>query len=244
LTLKGPFGMSDLNPSLQGRLLYRTYGEGEVTTLALRGVSLDLYPGRMALLMGPSGSGKSTLLAVLSGLLRPDAGQVLALGHDLWGMSDRERERFRLHHCGFIFQGYNLFAALTARQQLELVLRWGQGTAPAEARRRAEEMLALLDLSGKANLRPNQLSGGEKQRVAIGRALIKGPSFCFADEPTSALDWEHGEHVVQLLRQAAREQGATILVVSHDTRIIPHVDHVFHIEDGCLMEPAEAEEVR
>jgi putative ABC transport system ATP-binding protein len=186
--------------------------------------------------MGPSGSGKSTLLAVLSGLLRPDSGQVLSLGIDLWNLPAREQEAFRLRHCGFIFQGYNLFPALTARQQLEMVLRWGQGASGREARARADEMLTLLGLARKAHLRPAEMSGGEKQRVAIGRALMKNPDFCFADEPTSALDWAHGEQVVELLRVAAHERGATILVVAHDARIIPFVDRVFHLEDGRLKE--------
>jgi putative ABC transport system ATP-binding protein len=187
--------------------------------------------------MGPSGSGKSTLLAILSGLLHPDKGQVLAMGEDMWKMSDTERERFRQRYCGFIFQGYNLFPALTARQQLEIVLRWGEGVSAREARRRSDDMLALLGLAKKASLRPAELSGGEKQRVAIGRALIKEPIFCFADEPTSALNWEHGEHVVELLRSAAHEQGATILMVSHDERVVPYADQIFHMEDGCLTEP-------
>src|SRR4029077_9188408 len=133
---------------------------------------LELYQGQSSLLMGPSGSGKSTLLSVVSGLLRPDAGQVSVLGKDLWSLTDRARERFRLQHFGFIFQGYNLFPALTARQQLEMVLRWGEGLGRREARQRSDEMLALLGLSKKAHLRPAELSGGEKQRVAIGRALI------------------------------------------------------------------------
>jgi putative ABC transport system ATP-binding protein len=196
-----------------------------------------LYPGQITLLMGPSGSGKSTLLAVLSGLLHPDCGDVLALGHNIWKLTEKQREDFRLKNCGFIFQGYNLFPALTARQQLEMVLRWGAGAPLREARERADETLALLGLSKKGDLLPQQLSGGEKQRVAIGRALIKSPKFCFADEPTAALDWKHGEHVIELLRAAAHDEGATILVVAHDARIIPHVDRVFHLEDGCLAEP-------
>jgi putative ABC transport system ATP-binding protein len=230
----------DTTVTLRGKELTRTFGQGEVQTTALNHVSLELYAGQIALLMGPSGSGKSTLLAVLSGLLRPTGGQVWALDEDLWQLSDRERERFRLRHCGFIFQGYNLFPALTARQQLEMVLRWGEGVARAEARRRADEMLALLGLAKKAHLRPAELSGGEKQRVAIGRALIKDPTFCFADEPTSALDWAHGEQVVELLRAAAHERSATILIVAHDARIIPYVDRVFHLEDGCLKESEDA----
>src|SRR5437588_1138262 len=189
--------------------------------------------------MGPSGSGKSTLLAVLSGLLRPDGGRVISLGTDLWGLPVREQEAFRLRHCGFIFQGYNLFGALSARQQLEMVLRWGEGASARDARRRCDEMLTLLGLAKKAHLRPAELSGGEKQRVAIGRALIKDPNFCFADEPTSALDWAHGEQVIELLRNAAHERGATVLVVAHDSRIIPYADRVYNLEDGRLLETEE-----
>jgi putative ABC transport system ATP-binding protein len=229
------------SPTIQGRHLTRTFGEGEVKATALDDVSLEMYPGQISLLMGPSGSGKSTLLAVLSGLLRPTSGYVMSLSEDLWKLSDREREHFRLRYCGFIFQGYNLFPALSARQQLELVLRWGEGTTGREARRRADEMLSLLGLAKKAHLRPAELSGGEKQRVAIGRALIKEPMFCFADEPTSALDWAHGEQVVELLRAAAHERGSTILIVAHDHRVIPYADRLFYLEDGTLKDPELAE---
>jgi len=229
--------MMDEQPTLEARNLMRSFGEGETQTLAVAGVSLSLQRHQVSLLMGPSGSGKSTLLAILSGLLHPDSGQVLALGQDLWKMSERERESFRQRYCGFIFQGYNLFPALTARQQLEIVLRWGEGTPYREARRRSDEILSLLGLGKKGHLRPAQLSGGEKQRVAIGRALIKEPVFCFADEPTSALDWAHGEQVVELLTAAAHEREATVLMVSHDARIVPYADQVIHLEDGALLDP-------
>ena len=229
-------------PDLQGFCLTRSFGTGDVKTTALHEVSLDLFRGQLALLMGPSGSGKSTLLAVLSALLRPDSGQVLALGQDLGKLSERERERFRRRHCGFIFQGYNLFPALSAREQLEVVLRWGEGASRPGARRRAGEMLDLLGLEKKHALRPANLSGGEKQRVAVGRALVKEPDFCFADEPTSALDWAHGEQVIEMLRAAAHDRGAMVLVVSHDSRILPHADRVFHLEDGFLREPERAPE--
>src|SRR5207248_4751807 len=132
------------------------------------------------------GSGKSTLLAMISGLLRPTSGRVLGRdGHrmiDLWAMTDREREHYRLQYCGYIFQGYNLFPALNARQQLEIVLRWGSGVPAREARRQSDEMLGILGLGNKGKLLPAHLSGGEKQRVAIGRALVKSPTMCFADE--------------------------------------------------------------
>ena len=230
---------SNLAPSLKGWGLTKSFGSGEMLTMALNSVSIELYPGQVALLMGPSGSGKSTLLAVLSGLMKPDEGRVLSHDVDLWAMSEVEREAFRFRHCGFIFQGYNLFPALTARQQLEMMLRWGKGIGGKEAREKSKAMLDLLGLSKKADLRPLQMSGGEKQRVAIGRALVKEPSFLFCDEPTAALDWKHGEQVIDLLHNAAHEQGATVLVVAHDARIIPHVDRVFSLEDGCLHEGAD-----
>jgi putative ABC transport system ATP-binding protein len=223
-------------PTLSACGLSKTFGSGDAQTTALRDVDIELHPGQLVLLMGPSGSGKSTLLAALSGLLRPDLGRVQALDRDLWSMSESQREQFRRQYCGFIFQGYNLFPALTARQQLEMVLRWGNGLNAREAGRRASTMLGLLGLSKKADLRPNQLSGGEKQRVAIGRALIKEPAFVFADEPTAALDWKHGEQVIELLRAAAHDAGATILVVAHDSRLITHVDRVLHLDDGILVE--------
>jgi putative ABC transport system ATP-binding protein len=234
--------MIDDKPTLVARNLTRSFGEGDVKTIAVNDVSLELNRRQVSLLMGPSGSGKSTLLAILSGLLHPDHGQVLSLDKDIWALTDREREHFRQKYCGFIFQGYNLFPALTARQQLEIVLRWGEGTSAREARRRSEEMLDLLGLGKKGHLRPSQLSGGEKQRVAIGRALIKDPVFCFADEPTSALDWAHGEQVIELLCAAAHEQGATILIVAHDARIVPYADQVFHLEDGFLLDPKPSAE--
>ena len=222
-------------PVLRARGLTHSFGEGQTRVTALHPLGLDLYRGQIALLMGPSGSGKSTLLAALSGLLRPDGGQVLALGQDLWALSAKEQERFRLRHFGFIFQGYNLFPALTARQQLEIILRWGEGVSGGEARRRADEMLASLGLGSKGHLRPAQLSGGEKQRVAVGRALLKSPRFCFADEPTAALDWAHGEQIIRLLHAAARERGAVLFLVGHDLRLVPYADRVLHLDDGRLV---------
>lgn len=228
-------------PSLQGTDLLRRFGSGSTQTTALREVSIAFYPRELNVMMGPSGSGKSTLLAVLSALLRPCAGTVLAHGEDLWTKSDRELERFRLRHCSYIFQGYNLFPALTARQQLEVVLRWGEGVSGREAQRRSDEMLGKLGLSHRSHLRPAQLSGGEKQRVAIGRALVKNPSFLFADEPTSALDWENGQQVIDLLHHTAREQGAMVLVVTHDPRLMPFADRVFELEDGKLCQESSGQ---
>jgi putative ABC transport system ATP-binding protein len=227
-------------PSLRGVSLFRSFSDGGRTRNVIDDVTIELFRGQITLLMGPSGSGKSTMLAILSGLLAPDRGQVMARENgrmiDVWSLSPKEREQFRLRNCGFIFQGYNLFPALTARQQLEIVLRWGDGMGGREARKRADEMLHALGLKGKENKKPAQLSGGEKQRVAIGRALIKRPRFCFADEPTSALDWGSGAVVIDLLQKAAHEYESTIIVVSHDHRLLEHVDVSYHLDDGRLTE--------
>jgi len=220
--------------ALQGQHITRTFGEGVKRVTVLDDVSLDVRRGEFVLLMGPSGSGKSTLLAVLSGLLPPTAGRVLALGENMWAMSDEQREHFRLKHSSFIFQGYDLFPALTARQQVEIVLRWGEGMGAYAARERADEALALMSLTGKGHLRPCQLSGGERQRVAVARALVKKPTFCFADEPTGALDWTNGRRVIELLHGAAHNQGATVLVVGHDERILPYADRLYCLENGRL----------
>ena len=186
------------------------------------------------MVMGPSGSGKSTLLAVLSGLIRPDAGLVEVLGTHLWALSDRQREVFRRLYCGFIFQQYNLFPALTALQQLEISLEWASNCPARQAAGIAKETLISLGLQDKLNLRPRELSGGENQRVSVARALAKRPRLLFADEPTAALDWTHGARVIEMMQWAARQCQTTVLLVSHDPRILPMVDRVLHLVDGRL----------
>ncbi|MCC7423868.1 MAG: ABC transporter ATP-binding protein [Planctomycetaceae bacterium] len=214
----------------------QVFAEGVQSTTVFSDVSLRVRRGEFCLLMGVSGSGKSTLLAILSGLLRPTSGQVSVLGSDLWRLTEPEREEFRRKHFGFVFQGHNLFPALTAREQLEIVLRWGEGMPAAVARTRSDQVLAALGLAHRADRRPTELSGGEKQRVAIGRALVKRPAFCFADEPTRALDSKNADLVVRLFRETARRLRSTVLVITHDERMIPHVDRVFAIRDGRLHE--------
>jgi putative ABC transport system ATP-binding protein len=220
------------SPSLRGQRLVQTFVSGGHETRALRDLSVDLMPCQLTLVMGPSGCGKTTLLSVLSGLLPPTSGQVLFAGRDLYALSATQRREFRLRHVGFIFQGANLFPTLTVQEHLEMVLRWGEGVGAAEARRRTGEQLRALDLGGKEDLFPRQLSGGEQQRTAIGRALIKKPGLVFADEPTSALDWDRGKQVMAILRREACEQSGTVLVVSHDPRVMAFADRVLHLEDG------------
>jgi putative ABC transport system ATP-binding protein len=209
--------------------LTKRFKTGRTYIEVLKSVDFDALHGDVT--MGPSGSGKSTLVATLSGLLRPDAGQVTALGEALWDMRPTRIDKFRLDHCGFIFQGFNLFSALTALQQVTTVLKY-RGLTPEAARRKAAEALEEVGLGHRMNQRPAELSGGEKQRVAIARAIAKDPQLLFADEPTSALDGENGQVVVKLLHRAAKEHGAAVICVTHDSRLEAYADRIIHLEDG------------
>jgi putative ABC transport system ATP-binding protein len=213
--------------------LCKSYGQGATKIGVLNDVSLQIEAGKLTLCVGPSGSGKSTLLAALSGLLPPDSGTVSLLDQDLWKLEEATRQRFRLAHCGFIFQGFNLFSALTAFEQVLLPLKYMR-ISTAEARDRSRAALDEVGLSARMHLLPAALSGGEKQRVAIARAMVKRPQFVFADEPTSALDSVNGQIVIRILSQMAHTHGATVLGVTHDPRLLEHADRVLHLEDGQL----------
>ena len=221
--------------ALTARGLVKRFKSGRNTVEILRGVDFDAMHGEVTMVMGPSGSGKSTLIAALSGLLRPDTGQVTALGEDLWSRRAGRIDRFRLDHCGFVFQGFNLFPALTALQQVTTVLKY-RGVAKRPAREMAMASLAEVGLESRAHQRPAALSGGEKQRVAIARALAKRPKLLFADEPTSSLDGENGQIVTQLLQRAAKEHGAAVICVTHDPRLEAFADRIVHLEDGRILD--------
>lgn len=212
------------------------YTSGKLRTEILRGLSLEVEAARLTLIAGPSGCGKSTLLSILSGLQRPDAGSVVALGEDLYREQGNRvaRDNFRLQHTGFVFQGFNLFSALTALEQVMLPLGYmGVDDRAAEARSRAA--LDEVGLGARMHLLPAELSGGEKQRVAIARALVKQPQLLFADEPTSALDAANGQIVIDTLRRIAHEHATTVLCVSHDPRLVSHADRVLEMEDGKIL---------
>ncbi|HRO32569.1 MAG TPA: ABC transporter ATP-binding protein [Brevundimonas sp.] len=220
--------------AIEAKGLVKRFKSGKSFVEVLKGVDFDARHGDLTMVMGPSGSGKSTLIAALSGLLRPEEGRVDILDVDnLWKLSNGRIDRFRLEHCGFIFQGFNLFPALTALQQVETVLKF-QGLSPDKARKRAALALEEVGLGHRLHQRPAALSGGEKQRVAIARALAKDPQILFADEPTSALDGENGQVVIRLLRRAATEHGAAVICVTHDPRLEAWADRVIHIEDGVI----------
>lgn len=220
--------------TLIAQSLTKSFVTGAVRTDVLRDLSVSIESGELTLVSGPSGCGKSTLLAILSGLLRPDGGRTIALGEDLGRLRRGELEQFRLRHTGFVFQGFNLFPALTAVEQVALPLGY-LGLANDVARSRARAALEEVGLASRMQLRPAELSGGEKQRVAIARALAKEPQLLFADEPASALDAANGQIVIDTLHKIARTHGATVLCVSHDPRLIAHADRVLAMEDGKIL---------
>jgi putative ABC transport system ATP-binding protein len=220
--------------ALVAEAIAKTYTTGPIQTHVLQNISLSLQPRELTLVLGPSGSGKSTLLAILSGLLKPDSGRVSALGEDLWKKSRPDLERFRLEHTGFVFQGFNLFPALTALEQVMLPLEY-LGLPKHVARNRAMASLEEVGLFSRLHFRPIELSGGEKQRIAIARALAKKPQFLFADEPTSALDSVNGKNVIDALHRVARTYGATVVCVSHDSRLAADADRIVAMEDGRIL---------
>jgi len=215
--------------------LGKRFKTGRVHIEVLKSVDFEAMHGELTMVMGPSGSGKSTLVASLSGLLKPDTGSVIAMGEDIWSYPAGRIDKFRLEHCGFIFQGFNLFPALTAVQQVEVILKY-KGYSRPDARRKAETALSEVGLEKRMDQRPSELSGGEKQRVAIARALAKDPALLFADEPTSALDGENGQVVIKLLQRAAKQYGAAVICVTHDPRLEVYADRIVHLEDGCVLE--------
>jgi putative ABC transport system ATP-binding protein len=229
-----PQTSSSTTPALQARGVRKSFVSGRIQSTVLHDLWLDVHASELTLISGPSGCGKSTLLAILSGLQPADAGGVRALGHELSGLGMRELEYFRLQHTGFVFQGFNLFPALTALEQVELPLSY-MGLAKGVARKRAVESLEEVGLGPRMSLRPSELSGGEKQRVAIARALAKQPELLFADEPTSALDAANGQIIIDILHRIARTHGTTVLCVSHDPRLVGHADRVLAMEDGRIL---------
>ena len=191
----------------------KSYGSGETTVHALRGVDLDLAFGEFVVVLGPSGSGKSTLLTILGGLDSPTSGVVRYLDHDLAERSDAARTRYRREHVGFVFQSYNLLPTLTARENIELITEIAREPMPVD------EALALVGLAERADHFPSQLSGGEQQRVAIARAIVKRPDVLLCDEPTGALDAPTGVLVLEALERVNHETGAVTVVITHNAVI-------------------------
>jgi putative ABC transport system ATP-binding protein len=209
-------------------------GKGAAQVQALKGVSVALRGGELTLLMGPSGSGKTTLLSILGCMLTPTRGTVRMGGRPTEGAGAEELARIRREHVGFIFQSYHLFPTLPATDNVRLALDV-RGENSVRAVAKAKDALAMVGLAHKTNAFPLELSGGEQQRVAIARAIVGHPSAVLADEPTASLDGENGSAIMTLLAEIAKDSSRGVLVVAHDTRILPFADRVVHIEDGRIV---------
>lgn len=220
---------------LEARDLTRDFGHGRTAVHALRGVGLDVAPGRVLAVQGRSGSGKTTLLNILGGLDLPTSGAVRIDGRDLGAMSERQRIMLRRSTVGFVFQSFGLIPYLTAAENASMPLRIARAEAKA-ARERVAHVLELVGLTGHAEHRPAELSGGQQQRVGIARALAQGPQLLIADEPTGHLDTAQGLRILGLLREIADIEGTAIIVSSHDRRIVEFADAVLRLRDGRIEE--------
>jgi putative ABC transport system ATP-binding protein len=200
----------------------------------LNGVDLDAYRGEVLLLMGPSGSGKTTLLSIMGCILRPSAGRVRIRDQDVASLTRKDLAMLRLRHIGFVFQDFNLMSTLSAVENVEMPLILARFGAK-EARRRALAALESVGMSNRSRAFPADLSGGEKQRTAIARALINNPSLLLADEPTAALDFKNGRVILEMLRDCCRKHECGVVIVSHDSRAREFVDRIAYLEDGRLV---------
>lgn len=223
-----------MEPIVSIRNLNHYYGANALKKQVLFDINLDIVPGEIVIMTGPSGSGKTTLLTLLGGLRSVQSGRLRCLGHELAGASETNLVAVR-RHIGYIFQAHNLLPFMTARQNVGMSLEMHQGINRRVAQMQASEMLEQVGLGDRISYYPDKLSGGQKQRVAIARALVSQPRLVLADEPTASLDKKTGRDVVDLMHQLVKQQGCTILLVTHDNRILDIADRIVHMEDGKLV---------
>jgi putative ABC transport system ATP-binding protein len=223
----------DDNIVVEVKQLNHYFGKGNLKKQVLFDINLQIGKGEIVLMTGPSGSGKTTLLTLSGGLRSPQEGSMRVLGVEMVGASKRQVIEVR-KNIGYIFQAHNLLKALTAQQNVQMAGQLHSQMSTKEIKDRAIEMLDAVGLSDRKSYYPDNLSGGQKQRVAIARALMSHPKLVLADEPTAALDGKSGREIVEIMQKLAKEQGTTILMVTHDNRILDVADRIVHLEDGCL----------
>jgi putative ABC transport system ATP-binding protein len=220
-------------PAIAVSNLNHYFGKGQLRKQVLFDINLEINTGEIIIMTGPSGSGKTTLLTLVGGLRSAQEGSLQVLGEELCGVSDRQLTEVRRHN-GYIFQAHNLHESLTAVQNVRMGLEVHHHLAAEAMNTIAKEMLAFVGLGDRTSYYPDDLSGGQKQRVAIARALVAEPKILLADEPTAALDKKSGREVVELMQRLAQEKGCTILLVTHDNRILDIADRIIYMEDGHL----------
>lgn len=222
-----------MSPLLSVKNVSKIYGEGENRVVAVDSVSLELTAGEVLLIMGPSGSGKTTLLSIMGCILRPTSGEVYVEDQKVSGFTEEQLPDIRRKYLGFVFQSFNLFPPLTTRENIELVLRL-KHVEKTRIREVAMSLLEAVGLTKRANLYPEDLSGGEKQRTALARALAGDPPIILADEPTANLDSRTGKEILSLLRSLSEESGKAIAIVSHDPKAEALAHRTVLLEDGKL----------
>lgn len=230
-----PAPPAPLDVIIEARTLHKTYDTGSVQVHALRGIDLQIVRGEMAAVMGPSGCGKTTLLNCLAGLDGIDSGQILIDNIPLQTMSDRQKTDLRARKMGFVFQFYNLLPVLSAVENVELPMLVS-GTSAGDARKRAEEALAMVALTDRMSHRPAELSGGQQQRVTIARALANRPSIIWADEPTGDLDSETSNEIMDLLVRLNRENNQTFVLVTHSPEVGARANRIIRMRDGHIVD--------
>jgi putative ABC transport system ATP-binding protein len=229
-----------LDPILEAHDLTKAYRFGQTTVEALRGISLTVQPGEFVALMGPSGSGKSTLLQVLGGLDTPSSGEVILEGRAISRLSDDEATRLRRDRTGFVFQSFNLIPLLDVAENVGLPFTIaGEDPSRGPLRERIRDVIDLVDLTGKERHKPDQLSAGEQQRVAVARALVTQPALLFADEPTGNLDYTTGTEILAALWRSCVERGQTVVLVTHESKAAAYADRVHVINDGRIIDSIE-----
>jgi putative ABC transport system ATP-binding protein len=219
---------------LEARDVTKVYELGKTTVEALRGVSMSVEAGEFVALMGPSGSGKSTLLQLLGGLDRPTTGSVIFEGRDISALTDNQATLLRRERTGYVFQAFNLIPLLDVSENIALPFTIAGG--PSDAKERVRQVIEVVELTGKERHRPDQLSAGEQQRVAVARALVTRPSVLLADEPTGNLDYTNSGELLDALWRSSEQAGQTIVLVTHDARAAAYADRVLVIGDGHIQE--------
>lgn len=225
--------MIEKEPVIAIKNLNHYYGKGSLRKQILFDINLEIYPGEIVIMTGPSGSGKTTLLSLIGGLRSVQEGSLKFLGEELVGVSQNKLVQMR-RNIGYIFQAHNLLGFLTAKQNVQMAVELNDNISQTEAIAKSKAMLGSVGLEERVDYYPDNLSGGQKQRIAIARALVNRPPLVLADEPTAALDKQSGRDVVEIMQSLAKNQGTTILLVTHDNRILDIADRIVEMEDGLL----------